>query len=158
METYRKENLKKKTNDDYIINLYIRYITCLDCDYRERIFNPKDFKFQRCLNEQCRSNNTKFKDRRPDYFLDEIKCLGKFRCSCKNTWTSYATWIFFKQTCLHCSKKNHPVECQDLPQFGNKFGYGQTNKKSHDEKNCEFCLLIGKKCISLKSNDLRYFP
>lgn len=91
------ENNNRNSNQ-YINNLKIRYITCLDCEYRRRIFDFKPIRRQKCFNEKCISYNTKYNDIYPFYLQDEIKCYGKFQCSrknCNHKWSSYSTWIFY---------------------------------------------------------------
>lgn len=78
-------NQTSKRKGNYYNELYIRYVTCLDCDFRYKLFNPKCFKWQRCKNDICKSKNTLFSDVKPDYYNDKIKCYGKFECvKCKH--------------------------------------------------------------------------
>lgn len=59
-------NYEKKRN---INNMIIRYITCLDCGHRHRIFWAKNFRRQRCLNEICGSLSVEFDDIRANLMI-----------------------------------------------------------------------------------------
>lgn len=154
----RKRSQKERDQKNYINNLWIRYVTCLVCKYVWRIFDPLDLKSQRCCNEYCKSNKTKFKDIKPNYFADEIRCQGKFQCySCSNEWTSFSTWIFYKQNCFNCNRANHPIECRHIHSNGSYYR-SKNSKKKHNTKTCEFCIKKEEICVKLKGNDDIYYP
>ncbi len=150
--------MDSKPNRNYYKDLRIRYVTCLDCDFRYKIFNPKDLKRQKCYDNMCNSYNTKFRDFKPNY-KDKIKCYGRYECiKCKNLWTSYSTWIFYKLRCSICKKKNYPIVCQDILDYDSMYGIKILSGKKHEMENCEFCIKIGRLCTREKGNDFRYFP
>jgi hypothetical protein len=137
----------------------ISYFYCENCSERWRVFrNEKQFK-SRC--QDCGELNTYMSHRLVTDYRSDIKCYGFFQCQnqkCDNTWTSSSSWIWYKQGCYKCGKRNLPYALKELiKNYNYSGGSNKGEDKNHKSELCEKCISLGYSCKQKSNEDDSYY-